>query len=132
MNIWEVLKTKIGFWGALCAAIVSTVAVIKIVWAATDYIEIRPIIKREFVVEQTAKKADLDKLYKIAGDISTSVLRLQFNELQQQVQDGKPLTFDDQQKYCGNAQQLGLIVSGCSGVTAAPVPPPQWPPQPNG
>jgi hypothetical protein len=107
-------------WGIYIGTVAAGLTLAATVVAGLDYMEVRPIIKKEFKTQVfetekvfDSKQAEIDKLYKIAGDISKSILTLQFYDMQDQLVAGKPLSFEEQQKYCNLAKQLDWTAPGC-------------------
>jgi hypothetical protein len=73
------------------------------VWSAADYLEVRPVLEKEFNV-----------LQKQAGDIGITVLVLRFYLLLDKRKQNGSLSYEDQAELCRIATELKYIgVPGC-------------------
>jgi hypothetical protein len=81
----------------ISATVAAVAALATTLWAAGDYLAVRPIIKREFVQVQ----AQVEQL-------SQAMLRVQFENLMRKREYGG-LTFDEQQTLCRIAKALGYV-----------------------
>lgn len=89
------------------------VAVLTILWYSMDYIQVRPIIKREFVYS----RSEVDERNKVLtaqlDQANQAILLIQFQLLMQKREYGG-LTFAEQQELCRLAYVLGYVgVPGC-------------------
>lgn len=98
MTIGELIKNKV----VLAATIVASATSLAIAgWTTADYLQIRPIIKREFIPA-------MDQLEKV----QQSVMLMQFQYLIEK-QKHQPLTMEEQMQLCAISRVLGITVQGC-------------------
>lgn len=85
-------------WSATLAAVV---AICTTVWAAADYTEVRPVIKKEFLLAMQVQKT-----------LSDNLLLLRFQFLMQKKEYGG-LSLQEKLELCQLARQLNFAVEGC-------------------
>ncbi len=96
------------------AAIVTAVSVVGGAgWAVGDYTEIRPIIKKEFLVSQNEFQTSQQMLLEQIQQNQQITLLLQFKVLEEK-RKYSYLTFDEIQERCQIAETLKyVLVDGC-------------------
>lgn len=95
----DFLNTKIGM---VAAILTGSSAIGAAGWTAGDYLEIRPIIKKEFIPA-------MDQVQQI----QQSVLLMQFQLLTEK-RKYQPLTTQEMMQLCAIARVLGITVQGCA------------------
>lgn len=89
----------------IVAIVVGVGTLSSMVWAASDYLEVRPITKKEFAAFVETQK-----------QLSENVLLLRFQQLFQK-SEFSALTFQERQEMCRIAKQLDYVgVPGCGAV----------------
>lgn len=103
----------------------SIIGVVGALWAGADYLDVRPVLKKELIAEdakattsiinlQQTTQQSLGAIQQQLADTADSVLLLQFYALLSKKQQNGMLTFEDQAKLCQIASQLHFSnVPGC-------------------
>ena len=96
-------------WTKYVAAFMATVALASTLWAAADYTETRPIIKKEFMEQSMVTEQTFTEQAAITEQHSQDLLRLRFDALYSKLEVSKILTFVELQTMCDIARQLGYV-----------------------
>jgi hypothetical protein len=84
-------------WTKYVGAFVATVTVLSMIWAAADYTEVRPIIKKEFNEQASAVQQNSDSL---------NLLR--FQALRAKQKETSILELQELNEMCAIARELGF------------------------
>ena len=108
MAIWDKTVVKVaGIVGAL--GVIGTTG-----WATIDYLEIRPVMKREFL-QMAQKQADIvEQLQQSQSAIVENLSTLEVKSLLAK-RETVGLNFDEQQKLCRLSRELKYAgIPGCN------------------
>jgi hypothetical protein len=82
-------------------------------WYAGDYTGVRPVLKKEYIEAEALSADVLQGLVTQQQQLTSSIVELQFQSLDQRKQRGE-LDFQDRQTYCRLAKKLEYVnVAGC-------------------
>jgi hypothetical protein len=77
-------------------------------WKTGEYLEVRPVIVKEWKQAQAAETEVLKGLVEQQSQMTTSLVELQFQTLAMKRKMGA-LDFMEQQQFCSLAKQLGYV-----------------------